>query len=379
MRVVLTHPYCFPYVRRGTERNIDGLARYLHGQGHEVTLVSTSPDGPRAEQGPGGRRILHRPRWNRWLGALRIEPPHTFYLDCRRSLTELRPDVVHSFYFFDALAAAALRERLGYGTVLQMNGAPVPEAFHRLFPPDRWLIRRALAASRRRIVCSEFVGALVRDHYGLGSTAIVPGIDLDEFGPGAGPADGVPTLLAVGNFDLPRKGLRVLIEAFRLVRQSCPTCRLRVSGSVSDGLRTALTTGLAAGVRHAIEFLGLGDLREVPGQYQGASLLVVPSVWEPSGTVMMEAWACGTPVVAANHGGLPEFLDPAVGRLYEPGIANGESTAAPALAAAILAGLELAADRRIRARCREYAGRFAWQRIGPRIIEQYEQSRDAQQ
>ena len=47
MRVVLTHPFCWPYVRRGTERNLEQLGRYLTARGHEVTTISTRP-----EEGP---------------------------------------------------------------------------------------------------------------------------------------------------------------------------------------------------------------------------------------------------------------------------------------------------------------------------------------
>lgn len=372
MRIVLTHPYCFPYVRRGTERNIEGLSRYLHARGHDVITVSSSPDGPRNESGVNGYRILHGPNWHPVLGRLRIEPTHTFALACRTDLMRLEPDIVHSFYFFDALTAGLVKRRAGYRTVLQMNGAPIPDAFHRIFPPERWLIRQALQHSDARIVCSDFVGSLISHYYGRPTQSIVPGIDLDEFRLGQGPEDGVPTLLAIGNFDFAHKGIRVLMQAFVRLKQSCPECRLRLSGKLSQGLRGQLLANVPSAVQKDIEILGLGELKEVPGHYRDASLVVVPSVNEPSGTVMMEAWASGTPVVAANHGGLPEFMHQDVGLLYEPGLEAGESRNVEGLVDAMLAGLELSRSAGIRERCRTYADRFSWHSIGPRIEALYQ-------
>ena len=73
---MLTHPFCWPYLRRGTERNMDGLARYLHRRGHEVITLSTCPDGARTTSGDYGKQVLHASRWHPLLGKLRIEATH---------------------------------------------------------------------------------------------------------------------------------------------------------------------------------------------------------------------------------------------------------------------------------------------------------------
>jgi glycosyltransferase involved in cell wall biosynthesis len=89
--------------------------------------------------------------------------------------------------------------------------------------------------------------------------------------------------------------------------------------------------------------------------------------------VMFEAWAAGTPVVATNHGGPPEFMAEDVGVLFEPATEGQETHNADGLAEAILEGLALSERPGIRQRCRAHAGRFSWSALGPRIEAMYEE------
>jgi L-malate glycosyltransferase len=93
---------------------------------------------------------------------------------------------------------------------------------------------------------------------------------------------------------------------------------------------------------------------------------VLPSLGEPSGRVMIEAWASGTPVVASNDGGLPEFVNPEVGVLFDPKGNGQEATNEAGLADAILEGLVLSRTQRIRERCRAHAEQFSYETLGPK-------------
>ena len=129
MRIVLTHPFCWPYVRRGSERQLDALSRYLTGRGHEVYTVSTCPQ-PRgfSERTDAGVRILHAGIDRPALMRCRLEASHMFFFGAMRSILKLRPDVVHSLYYIDSAAANLLKALRPHRTVLQLNGAPVPGA-----------------------------------------------------------------------------------------------------------------------------------------------------------------------------------------------------------------------------------------------------------
>ncbi len=364
-RITITHPYCWPYVRRGTERHIEGLARYLTRRGYEVTTVSSRP-GPKAvEISDAGERVLHRQWAARPLSRLRIQPLHTFFLPCLLTLRSRQADIVHSFYYTDALAAITARGARRFRTVFQINGAPVPAGFHRLWPPERRLLAAAIRGVDQVVVCSEFSRQTVVEHYETEATVHVPPVDVDAFVLGRGPDDGRPVLLAVADFDLPRKGLRVLLQAFGAVHSRVPNVVLRLSGKLSAHTYDRLIAPLSGSLRGAVEVLGLGRPDDLPALYGGASVLVLPAMWEASGSVMFEAWSCGAAVAATRHGGLPEFVTPEVGRLFDP-LTNGQETLnADGLTEAILGALEIAKQPQTRAACRRHAERYSWSALGP--------------
>lgn len=67
-----------------------------------------------------------------------------------------------------------------------------------------------------------------------------------------------------------------------------------------------------------VEFLGAVDQDNLPLYYSGSDILVVPSVSEEGfGRVILEALACGVPIIGANRGGVPEAIDQSVGKLID--------------------------------------------------------------
>lgn len=371
MRIVLTHVFCWPYVRRGTERNMDGLARYLTSRGHEVITVSTRPGPGTIETNVGGRRVLHRQYWAPWMRRFRIEPVHPFLATSFASILASDADAIHSFSFTDALAANAARPWRKHRVLLQMNGAPIPGAYYRV-PPDRWIIRQAIARADRLVTCSEFARGLIFEHYGVDPQVLFPPFEVSAFPLGGGPPDGRPTILGVGDFNVPRKGVRALVRAFCLLKERVPDARLRLSGALSPVLESELRSGIPDKVNRDFEILGLGRPEDVPRQYAEASLLALPSMWEPSGGVLMEAWAAGAPVVATRHGGLPEFVTPETGVLFDAQSSGEQTSNAAGLAEALVQGLALAAQPGIRRRCREHVEQYSWEALGPNFERLYD-------
>jgi glycosyltransferase involved in cell wall biosynthesis len=367
MQIAFTHPFCWPFVRRGNERNIDVMGRYFTAGGHQVTTVSTRP-GPRAvEHDLRGTRILAPPLNLPGMALLNVNEMHTFFLTALRELRQLEVDLVHSLSFTDALAASALSGRRRFATVFQMNGMATPGLSCRRFPPEAAMYRRALRSADAVITCSEYIRGLVREHFGVDSFVIPPMVDVEAFTVARPPAASHPILLAAGDFTEPRKGIRALLRAFPLVKRQVPELVLNLSGRVPERLVAELTGSLPDRVREDIRILGLGRPEDLPRLYSEATLLVLPAMGEPSGTVLMEAWSAGTPVVTTDHGGVPEFVDPSVGVLFEPRSKGLETENAEGLAAAIVDGLELAQRPQTEAACRARARDFAGACIGPRI------------
>ena len=372
MRVVLTHPFCWPYVRRGSERFIAELAEFLTQGGHHVVTVSSKPGPKIVEHTPTGVRILHRQLWTPLLAKARITPMHAFPLGVLSSLKRLDADVVHCLGYLDAWAAARLLSRRGYRLVYQVTGPVVPHWLPRL-PPDRYAVRGAIAGADVCISHSRFVAGIVRQYYGADPVVIPVPIRLERFPVKDGPAPPRPTLLCMAAFNERRKGVRVLLRAFELVKQRVPEAVLRLSGHMPAEVQREVLEPLPAAVRRDVEVLGVGTVDDLPRLYREASLTILPSMWEAYGMVLVESWASGTPVVATNHGGLGELVtDPGLGVLFDPLTDGQETTNAAGLADAMMAALALAADPATRDRCRKRAESFSWDVLGPEYVRTYE-------
>jgi glycosyltransferase involved in cell wall biosynthesis len=116
------------------------------------------------------------------------------------------------------------------------------------------------------------------------------------------------------------KGVDILLEAMHLLRRDRPRARLLLVGDPFYRAYQAEQERLLA----LAASLGVGDLVQVVGGQTPAtvarlmsesSVVVLPSRRESFGTVLIEAMACGTPVVSTRCGGPEETVNPTVGRL----------------------------------------------------------------
>src|SRR3954453_1677507 len=161
--------------------------------------------------------------------------------------------------------------------------------------------------------------------------------------PAPWPGDGGPVVGFVGRL-VPRKGALELVRAAPAIRAARPDVRVVVVG---DDPYEDEDTDYAAAVRASSKVDHVGRVAEAAGILGQLDVLVLPSTQEPFGTVVAEAMAAGTPVVATRVDGLPELVEDGVtGALVDPG-----DTAA--LAVAVLEVLErrdeLGAAARLRA------------------------------
>ena len=157
--------------------------------------------------------------------------------------------------------------------------------------------------------------------------------------------DSGPVVGFVGRIE-PRKGPLDLVRAAPLIRRAVPDARVVVVGGDPYGSDRSYTDSVTGSPE--IELHPWTD--DAPGLLRHLDVLVLPSYEEPFGTVLAEAMAVGTPVVATRVGGLAEVVDDGVtGRLVEPG-------APERLAEAVLDVLAHRAE--MGAAARERAARF---------------------
>jgi glycosyltransferase involved in cell wall biosynthesis len=149
------------------------------------------------------------------------------------------------------------------------------------------------------------------------------GVDLDRFRRVATGLRGqlglehAEVVLYVGRF-APLKNVSLLIEAFAVVRRRRPRARLLLvgEGALAGRLRAQARR---LGVDRDVVFAGHRSLGELPAFYSSADVFALPSSFDNSPNVLLEAMACGLPVVATRVGGVARYVvDGANGLLVEP-------------------------------------------------------------
>lgn len=271
--------------------------------------------------------IVPKLRRNRWLHALVPLFLAGQVLATRRALRELRPQVVHAHWLVPQGVAALLGLALARhraGLLLTTHGA---DLFTFARGPLRhllgWVVRRAGTVS----VVGRHMVAIVQ---GLPGCAAVPvqvlpmGTDLDAlFVPDPTVGREPDTLLFVGRL-VEKKGVDVLLHALRAVREQRPGTTLAIVG---DGPLRAGLEQLAAslGLARHVRFLGAMRQAELPDLYRRAAAFVAPfrvardDDQEGLGLVMVEALACGCPVISTRIAAIEAEFARFGPQLVEPG------------------------------------------------------------
>lgn len=366
-RVAITHPTSWPWIRRGSERLLNDLSHYMAGRGYETSVISGSPDGA-GQDWDGAVRRIFVPQRLRQFRLRQLNGFHAFAFDCRDAILQGDYEAIHCLNYHDAYGALLARRKSGraFRIVYQMTGIPVARYF-RSVPIDRWMFRRVVAEVDAVVCLSHFAIDCLRRDFGREGVLIPSPTVTANFEAAERRRPARRRILFVGDADEPRKGARLLAQAFARLSARHPDLELHLSGRCSEATRQALIALLPEPLRPALVVHGVGRVEDLPALMASAAVAVNPAMWEALGNVLIEALAAGTPVVGADHAGIPDIInDPRIGRLFAPGADPGVAVNADGLCAALEAALELAARPETAALCRARARDFGWDRLGPR-------------
>lgn len=318
MRILLVDPWDEEF--GGVVSVIGNLARYLKGQGHEVIFLHPS------------NTIIARRKTTKWGFTgfeLRLQAPFgkrhpvvsmMLFLflfpigiyQLIRIIQRHRIDIVNIHFPQDyCLYFALCRQILPIRLVTSVHGAD-------FFPDGKAkasysrAIRFVLGSSDRIVAPSrgyqEDFSAIfpeVRD----ATTFVHNGVNLAELLSDGQTTntDQDPYIFCIAQH-VEKKGLDVLLHAFEQLRHKHPSFKLVIAG---DGPLRGQLQQLAISLRidEKVEFLGQKGRSEIVKLLQGCQVFVLPSRSEPFGIAIVEALACGKPVVATAVGGIPEVIE----------------------------------------------------------------------
>jgi glycosyltransferase involved in cell wall biosynthesis len=385
----------------GHDQRVTSLAEALGRLGHQVTLYApngspahpakaTLAPGVTVEHLPAGQAGSRRPSGDEPALDIPVFSDHL-----ARRWRQNPPDVAHAHFWTSGLAALAGARGLNL---------PVVQTFHSLGAPADGSRRpagvsrpaRGSGAARRagrqrdtgrqlaqvRLqVClarnanavlatsSEQMTKLTRLGVPRASIRVVPwGVDTGRFAP-EGPVakrNGRPRLLAVRQ-SADEPGLDTVIRALAEV----PDAELLIAGGPSgSGPANQDLAGLARdlGVADRITFTGDVSRTHLPALLRSADVLLSGEWEDPSGTVALQAMACGTPVAASVDGVVGDaVIDGTTGFLVPPGQPSALARRIRHLFASPmqLEAFSIAAVDRARSR-------YSWDRIGRETVQAYE-------
>ncbi len=330
MRLCLVSLDIAPARSSGLAVYAERLAQRLAAAGHAVTVIAALRPGVGPVERLGSVEVRRVPiGWSDWIGyswrAARLV----------KRLDQANPfDVVHfvdlhfAWAYRGPFVASLLQSFRQRGTA--DHGRPYASSWrNRLFRIGYYSLARYLMeqpALRRASACvslshatkDEFV-----DHYDLDPrrvTVIPEAIDSARFAPqpthelrkrlGLGDAR---VLVYVG-FSTPRKGLEYLSAGLHLLPANV---RLIIVGTWEPGYRSKVVVAAGSAWDRVIETGSVAD-EMIPAYLSLADVFVLPSLLEGFGIPLLEAMACGTPVVATSAGSISEVVD-GCGLLVPPG------------------------------------------------------------
>ena len=363
---------CLAMMRGGGETRHLNWMRELQALGVEVDVITGRPllfggarhpiagDNITVLRSPYMRDAVYRWQHTRGFGRLTMNALHwdeDWF--CRSAWKRIasrpvRPDIVHAH----ALYQAASVRPVNIPVVINFPGEPHPSYLADIRQADA-LVADGWAAEHLPAIIGQPVHAVPK------------GVDAELFRP-AGPnlrdtlrLAGRRVVLSVGRF-VPIKNMALLIDALAQMAPADPALHLLLVGEGPE-LQSLKDQAARLGVTRAVTFAGYVSQAEMAPYYRTADLFALGSDFDNSPNVVLEAMACGLPVVATNVGGVAEYVAPGRGGDLVP---RGDAAAM----AGVLGDWMASAERRRDAAAfnrQRVVQEFSWRASASRLLDVY--------
>jgi glycosyltransferase involved in cell wall biosynthesis len=304
-------------------------AHGLAGLGHEVFVISLSPDEEPKEYLDGQVRVIRIPSGEAQL-APHTEPVQwlTYSVAVAAAVARLHerlPLDVVDFPEWGCEGFVHLLNRSEWNyipTVVHLHG-PLVMFAHKIGWPEIvsefYRIGTVMEGTCLRLADGVFSSSRCSAdwcarHYAIpreGIAVLHTGVDTRLFRPVSAPKDRRPTIIFAGNI-VENKGVVLLVEAACRLAPEFPDLQLRLLGRGREDLIEELhARAAAAGYPGLLDVPGFVRREELPRHLSRAHVFAAPSVYEGGpGFVYLEAMACGLPVIACEGSGVTEVVQP---------------------------------------------------------------------
>lgn len=352
MRILILQDDFPPDAKGGAGVVVGTMARELAGCGHEVTVVTCVQDktleGTFVEGGIRVDRIFsaYAPRWRSWFS---LYNPATVG-QVKEVIAEVKPHVVHAHNVHYHLSYWTLRlaRKSGarvfltahdvmlfhYGKLTEFIDPKHPECrkdwdyrvsawqqfrnYRFWYNPFRNLVIRRLLKNVDKIFAVSVALKDALEQNGIQNVIVLHnGIDAAawQVSPQAVEAfiraqglEGKKVILFGGRIS-GLKGGSVMLAALRTIVQSAPSAVLLLLGKRDAYVERLVAQAKEWGIETNVVSAGWLSGEELRAAYHAAAVVVVPSLYlDPLPTVVLEAMACGKPVVGGCFGGIPEMI-----------------------------------------------------------------------
>jgi D-inositol-3-phosphate glycosyltransferase len=287
--------------------HVAGLSGALARRGHRVTVYTRrdDPELPETVETPQGYNVVHVPAGPPERVTddelLRAMGPFARYLAA--TWTTGGPDLIHAHYWMSGIAAGLVAHQLHLPTVLSFHGLGTDGV--RIHMESKL----AKAATSVSASCTDEAFELIRMGRPRPGISVIPGgVDAGVFAPDGpqAPRRRAHRIIGVGKL-VPRNGFDTVIRALQLI----PDAEFVVIGEPNGGdlpsdTEACRLRGLAEqlGVADRLRLHGADAVADMPALLRSADVVACTPSHESSGSVALEAMACGVPVVASAVGAL---------------------------------------------------------------------------
>ena len=323
MKLLVVTPYFYPKVG-GLESYAYNICKGLReNYGWEVVVITSNHEEKKYNiETIEGIKIYRLPAWFK-LSNTPINP--LWYFMIRKIITNERPDIINAHtpvpFIADiaTLASKKIPVVITYQAGTLLKNKLIPDMITGLYQTT--FLKLMLSQADKIICVSDYVKNSFLKTYNHKSTVITPGVDTDLFKPAPIKEPQKNILLCVGGLKKAEnyKRLEDIFYAVSLLKEKQFEIQLVVVG---EGDNENYFKELSKKLHIAKQVIFRGKLvgNDLVTQYQQSNVLVLASVNESFGMVLIEAMACKVPVIGANTCGIPYVIDNKKnGLLFPPG------------------------------------------------------------